>query len=205
MQLSRIYRPAAAEVGGDWYAVVPLPPGRVGLAVGDVAGHGIESATVMANLRFALKAVAFDGAKPGEVLERLNRMMHHYENDTFVTAAYGVLDLDAMLWQQALAGHMPPVLVHDGTAHLLDSTPGPPLGVATDPTYAEETFEVEPGSQLLIYSDGLVERRGESLAVGMERLRVTAAQGVDVEALAGHLSDPSAEDDIVVLSAIISR
>lgn len=206
VRLSRLYRPAAAEVGGDWYAIVPLPPGRVGLAVGDVAGHGVESATVMANLRFALKAVAFDGAKPGEVLARLNQMMHHYENDTFVTACYGVLDLEAMLWQQALAGHMPPVLAHDGSARLLDSTPGPPLGVASDPGYADETYDVEPGSRLLLYSDGLVERRGESLSVGMERLRVIAAHGTaDLETLAEHLADPSAEDDVVVLSAVITR
>ena len=207
VRLDRLYRPAAAEVGGDWYAVVPLPPRRVGLAVGDVAGHGVEAATVMANLRFALKAVAFDGAKPGEVLERLNQMMHHYGNDTFVTACYGVLDLDAMLWRQALAGHVPPVLARGNTTALLESRPGPPLGVSTDAGYADETYDVEPGSMLLLYSDGLVERRGESLADGLERLRASVARGtaLDLEALAGHLIDPSAEDDVVVLAATVTR
>jgi len=203
VHLSRLYRPAAAEVGGDWYAVVPLSPTQVGLAVGDVAGHGIAAATVMANVRFALQAFAFDGTKPETVLQRLNQLLLHYRGDTLVTVCYGVLDLGARTWRHACAGHVPPVLRSASGTTLLSSAPGLPLSVDEHAPFADEVFSVEPGDAILLYSDGLIERRGESLSDGLARLQAAVARqdSLDLDRLADSLLDPSHGDDVVVLAA----
>jgi hypothetical protein len=206
VRLSRLYRPAAAEVGGDWYAVVPLSANQVGLAVGDVAGHGIAAATVMANVRFALQAFAFDGTKPETVLERLNQLLLHYRGETLVTACYGVLDLAAMTWRHACAGHVPPVLRSRAGTTLLASAPGLPLSVDAHAPFADEVFSIEPGDAILLYSDGLIERRGESLEDGLARLQGAVARHgpLDLDRLADGLLDPSHGDDVVALAAEIT-
>ena len=120
-----------AEVGGDWYAVVNLPDGQLGLAIGDVAGHGLDAVADMAAARFSLRALALTETQPDVVLGRLNQVVTVFEGDTIITALYGVLDPHQRSWTYAAAGH-PPVVVRDadGTTRLLDEPNDPPLGVA---------------------------------------------------------------------------
>jgi serine phosphatase RsbU (regulator of sigma subunit)/anti-sigma regulatory factor (Ser/Thr protein kinase) len=173
----------AGEVGGDWFEVIPLSRGRVGMAIGDVVGRGLPAAKMMAHLRPALRAYALEGEPPALVAQHMAHFVRTLDRDQMSTCVYAVLDPSTGELRCANAGHPPPlVLTGDGRADFLAGKPGLPLGVTADYDYPEVRTTVAPGSTLLLYTDGLVEKRGEPLDAGLERLREVAAS-VPVESL----------------------
>jgi serine phosphatase RsbU (regulator of sigma subunit) len=197
----------AGQVGGDWYDVLALPDGSVGIAVGDVVGHDLTAAAGMGQLRAVLRSYAWDDDSPGSVLDRVCRLVRGLDEETFATALYARLAAPAADGSRELvyasAGHPPPVLLlPDGRTELLE-TVSPLLGLETAPR-SESTVRLPAGATLIGYSDGLVERRGEDLAVGLGVLQRAAAEhaGADVEDLAERLLAtlvPEGSDDDVAL------
>jgi serine phosphatase RsbU (regulator of sigma subunit)/anti-sigma regulatory factor (Ser/Thr protein kinase) len=204
------YLPAAsaARLGGDWFDVFRLPDGRLGAVIGDVVGRGVGAAALMAQVRTALRAYALEGHAPATVAERLNDLMIQLEPDRTATLIYLSMDHETDEVAGVSAGHLPPLLIRsDGTCdfHLFAS--GPPLGATRTARYREVTFDLPTDSTLVLYTDGLIERRGESIEVGMERLR----DAVHLEdpmprplsdRLLDRLADPvgQEDDDIAILA-----
>ena len=150
------------EVGGDWYESIALPGGRVALVVGDVAGHGVRAAVTMGRLRTAIHTLAMLELPPADSLLQLDELMHTLgeREPHFATCAYAVYDAVSGECEVAVAGHLPPLLVHpDGTNELLDVPPSPPLGIG-DGEVESRRFQVEDGSLFVLYTDGLVENKG---------------------------------------------
>jgi serine phosphatase RsbU (regulator of sigma subunit)/anti-sigma regulatory factor (Ser/Thr protein kinase) len=172
------YRAGAegVDVGGDWYEVIPLPGGRVGMAIGDVVGRGVRAAAMMGQLRVALRAYAMELDSPAAVAHRVARFVRTLDSEQMGTCVYAVLDPRSGELRFTIAGHPPPLaLSADGDAVFLDGAPGLPFGVRSDVDYRESRMRLAPGSTLLLYTDGLVERRGEPIDQGLERLRNLAA------------------------------
>jgi anti-sigma regulatory factor (Ser/Thr protein kinase)/PAS domain-containing protein len=197
--LAARYVPAGAEmaVGGDWYDVVELPSGHIGLAIGDVAGHGPRAASTMGQLRMALRAYALEEPSPAEVVRRLDRLVSRLLISEIVTLVYLVLDLDSGMVQFANAGHPPPLVVRaGGQISFLEDGLGPPLGCDDPGLPAEARFRLVPGSTLLLFTDGLVEKRGASIDEGLQRLATVAMDcGQDIEAFCDQLLCSMVEDD----------
>jgi PAS domain S-box-containing protein len=196
-----------ADVGGDWYDAIALDGGRLGLAMGDVVGHGIGAAALMGQLRNALRAYALEGASPGEVVEKLDRMVQSLEAGRMATLLYMVVEPDLGSLTIASAGHLPPlVLSPSGEAGYLEGGRTLPLGVMPSIEYPEAQFELEPGATLVMYTDGLVEERGASIDAGLEALKAAVIEGPDdPDALCDHivarlLAERPATDDIAVLA-----
>ena len=167
------YLPAAdgTAAGGDFYDAVELPGGRLGIAVGDVVGHGPAAAAAMGQLRSALRAYALEGRPPARVMQLLARYADGVPGARGATLAYAVLDPGAREVRYACAGHPPPLLVRAaGEARFLEGARGVPLDRALGQVYEDATAAVPEGATLILYSDGAIERRGEPLDVGMERL-----------------------------------
>jgi len=162
------------RVGGDWYDAFALPGGRLGVVVGDVAGHGVAAAARMAELRSVARAYALEGHGPAEMLRRMNAYHLAMGSDTMTTLVFAVVEPDRDRARFASAGHMPVLLVpppdSGSEPHFLDAL-GPPLGVLELGTYEERDVALPAGGMLGLYTDGLVERRGEVLDLGLERLR----------------------------------
>jgi len=176
------YLPSIDEVGGDWYDVIELPGGFVGLAIGDVAGHGVRAAALMGQLRTGLRAYALEGLAPGETLKRLDRLLQSIRGRGMATAAYALFSLETGTLRIASAGHPPPVLVSaTGEARLMEVAAAPPLGTLPYPMHQEHETVLGPAETILLYTDGLIERRGEALTVGLERLRAAAAVAASAE------------------------
>ncbi|HET6965394.1 MAG TPA: SpoIIE family protein phosphatase [Acidimicrobiales bacterium] len=181
--LAGVYRPAddVAQVGGDWYDAFDLSDGSVALVIGDVAGHDLNTATRMGAARHNLRALACDRlAPPAEVLRRLDTVLARLAPSDLVTAVYAQLRPEGGAWRLnwATAGHPPPVVCPPGgRPRLLHRDAEPPLGVGFPERRNRQTV-LEPGSWLAFYTDGLIERRGETLTVGLDRLLHTAA-GLD--------------------------
>ncbi|WP_326644524.1 SpoIIE family protein phosphatase [Nonomuraea fuscirosea] len=180
LRIAARYRasPAAAEVGGDWYDSFVLPDGAPVIAIGDVAGHDLAAAVEMSQLRNMLRALAMDRREPpGEILTRLNKVMSALSGEvtaTCVLARVEETEGDHRL-HYAVAGHPPPLLVtYDGTARFLDDPTGSLLGIGDVFDCPSSTVPLPPGSTLLLYTDGLIERMGEHLDLGLERLRELA-------------------------------
>jgi PAS domain S-box-containing protein len=173
LDLAVRYLPAGSEatVGGDWYDVIRLDEDRVLLAVGDVAGHGVAAAALMAQLRNALRGAAFAGQPPAAVLGTLNAMLLRTSPDAMATALCGLYDRRAETFGWASAGHPPPVLhlPGRGPARLLDEQAGPPLGLP-GAVYPPRRSTLPVGATLVLYTDGLVEERGRSIDEGLDRL-----------------------------------
>ncbi|MBF9072021.1 SpoIIE family protein phosphatase [Streptacidiphilus fuscans] len=159
------YRPAAEEyrVGGDWYDMLGLPDGRVMIAVGDVAGHGIEAATGMVALRNALRGLAVSGGEPGELMHWLNEVTLRSSGHPTATAVCGHFDPEDRLLHWTSAGHLPALLLREGRARLLEAAPHLLLGAVADVHYGEAQIELRRGDLLLLFTDGLIERRHSSL------------------------------------------
>jgi serine phosphatase RsbU (regulator of sigma subunit)/anti-sigma regulatory factor (Ser/Thr protein kinase) len=182
------YLPSRDDVGGDWYDVVELPRGRVGVAIGDVAGHGARAAALMGQLRTALRVYALEGHGPAELLERLDRLLQSMRGHKMTTAAYMVFDPETSALRLASAGHPPPLVVPEsGTPRFLEHKPAPPIGTVQYATYEETETTLEGGDIALLYTDGLIEVRGESLTDGLERLRAAAEGASSPERLCQEL------------------
>jgi anti-sigma regulatory factor (Ser/Thr protein kinase) len=192
------------DVGGDWYDVLEIEGGRIGLAIGDVAGRGIQAASLMGQLRNALRAYAFEAHPPGAALEHLNRLAWSREGIVMATLIYLVLDPHSGHVRFASAGHLPPLHAKpDGTASYLEEARSLPLGVAQATSYGEAEFVLDPGSTLLLYTDGLVEQRSVPIDDGLDRLaRAVRAGGGDLEELCDRLlaGVPGGQDDVALLA-----
>jgi serine phosphatase RsbU (regulator of sigma subunit)/anti-sigma regulatory factor (Ser/Thr protein kinase)/CBS domain-containing protein len=206
VEIATRYLPASEGLGGDWYDAFALGPGRIALAVGDVVGHGLSAAAVMAQLRTALRAYAVEGHSPSAVVERVNLMMWQIGPAAMTTLAYLVLDPLAETVELITAGHPPPLVIGaDGSAEYLPLTGGVALGVLSTARFASATHPLPLGATVVLYTDGLVEDRKESIDVGLERLRTIAARTDDPEALCDALTTqlvPEAPaDDIAMIVA----
>jgi serine phosphatase RsbU (regulator of sigma subunit) len=168
------YVPAveSLNVCGDWYDVVDLPEGRISIAVGDVVGHGLEAATVMGMLRSALSAAIRAVEDPAQALELLGLYARSVEGALATTAVKVVIHTSSRRIAYSSAGHPPPVLVHaDGSCHLLDQATDPPLGARPEHVARPQAdLPYLPGDTLVLYTDGLIERRGEDIDAGLRRL-----------------------------------
>jgi serine phosphatase RsbU (regulator of sigma subunit)/integral membrane sensor domain MASE1/anti-sigma regulatory factor (Ser/Thr protein kinase) len=176
IQLAARYLPATheLEVGGDWYDVIVLPSGEVALVIGDVAGRGLDAATVMGQLRTTTRVYAFAGYSPAETVERLNATVADaFDPSDMATLVYLVLDPASSTVRYVNAGHLPPlVLGPDSKVSQLDGPHSLPIGVRPYGRYQAVEARLEVGSTLILYTDGLIERRGESIDNGIERLRM---------------------------------
>ncbi|MGV9255148.1 SpoIIE family protein phosphatase [Streptomyces sp. NPDC003697] len=177
LQIAVRYRPAETEqlVGGDWYDAVVLPSGLVLLCVGDVAGHGIEAATSMVVLRNALRGLAVTGAGPGQLLSWLNIVAHHLTGAVTATAVCALYDPARHTLRWARAGHLPPVLVRDTEAAPLPLVRGLLLGAVPEAVYEEDEVQLAAQDTLLMYTDGLIERRDRSVEESLTHLLTTAS------------------------------
>ena len=204
------YRPAdgTLEVGGDWYDVIDLGDRRVGVVVGDVVGHHLAAAAAMGQLRSAVRALAPTIDDPADLLTRLDDIVEHIDGAMSATMLYGVLDCDTGEFRYSGAGHLPPLLVTvDGDAVYLDGGRNVPLGGYRTRPRESASARVSVQDWLLLYSDGLIERRGESLDIGLDRLlraaqtgRLQDAPGLCNHILARSLANATQSDDIAVLA-----
>jgi GAF domain-containing protein/anti-sigma regulatory factor (Ser/Thr protein kinase) len=205
--LAARYRPSPrTTIGGDWYDALPLPDGRVGLAVGDVVSRGIRAATVMAQIRTALRTYAFDGDGPAMVLERLGRVVRGLERREMVTLVYAVLDPATRRLTYASAGHPPPLVVDSAGARYLEESRGAPLGALPYSRYGEHTVRLHSDSIVVMYTDGLVERRDRTLDDGLRQLAAAVDSPDDTpervcEKLFEALVDDDTTDDVALLIA----
>nr|WSZ14166.1 SpoIIE family protein phosphatase [Streptomyces canus] len=209
------YLPAGpgADVGGDWYDLIPLSGGQVALVVGDVMGHGLPEAATMGRLRTAVHTLADLELPPGEILGHLNDIVGGMGEASYATCLYALYDPTTRVCSIARAGHPPPALVRpDGTVHFPEPDADPPLGAAKPPFETAE-LEVPEGSLLVLYTDGLVESAKREIDEGMAELaRLLGAAhadgtAVDLERLCDMLTagllptDQQAADDAAFLVA----
>lgn len=225
MDIAARYVPTGGglQVGGDWYDMIPLPGGRFALVIGDVQGHDVRAAGLMGQLRIALRAYASEGHRPDAVLARASHFFHGLataEDDPgdlrFATCYYAEVDPATGTVESARAGHLDPVVrMADGTALILATAGGLPLGIDPDTDYPTTRLALEPGDTLMLCTDGLVETGGHDLQSGWHRLRVILEEHVGgleeladalVQAVHGpsshHTVGPLAdrrEDDIALL------
>jgi hypothetical protein len=212
VQCAARYLPAAAgaDVGGDWYDAFPLPDGNLALVIGDVAGHDMQAASVMGKMRSALRAYALDRHPPSEVLARLNRFTIELHPTVMTTCIYAVYSADTRTLRWANAGHYPPLLVTAaGAEYLQTQVARPPIGARTDPSYLDMVQVMPPHFRLLMFTDGLIERRGHDIDEGLRALAAAAAQAqpgaeeLCAAALAACLPQGAADDDVALLAVAI--
>jgi anti-sigma regulatory factor (Ser/Thr protein kinase) len=196
---------SGTQVGGDWYDALALPGGRLGVVVGDVAGRGVAAAARMGELRAVSRAYVLEGHPPAEVARRLNAYQLAQGTDTMATLCYAVVEPALGQMRYVSAGHMPPLVLAPGEEPRYLERGGPPLGVLDTCDYDETVVPFVPGSLLTVYTDGLVERRGEILDVGLGRLRdAIAGVGADpyaarTAALHACLHDSEGDDDVTAV------
>jgi len=210
VELAARYLPGSkdSEVGGDWYDVIPLPDGRVGVVIGDVVGRGIEAAATMSQLRTALRAYAIDGHPPAQVVARLHRLVDHLGVGLSTTLVYLDLDPATRELRYVSAGHLPVLHVReDGESSFLPGARSTPLGTAPpEATIPQERLVLEPGDTVLLYTDGLVERRDDGLDSRLQQLRDAVARApATLHAVLEHLTTTlvaagAQPDDIALLA-----
>ncbi|MGH3275806.1 MAG: SpoIIE family protein phosphatase [Streptosporangiaceae bacterium] len=191
------YRPAgpANLVSGDWYDTVALPNGQIFLAVGDIAGHGVEAVTGMVILRNCLRGLAITGAGPAALLSWLNKIAFYLTNGILSTAVCGLYDPPARSLRWARAGHLPPVLVRGGIAETLPLLDGVMLGAEADASYQEGTLSLEPADTLVMFTDGLIERHAEAIDDSLDALLGLASGPVtDIADFADYLLSTARSD-----------
>jgi Stage II sporulation protein E (SpoIIE) len=194
------------DIGGDWYSIIQLDESRFGFVVGDVSGRGVDAATHMARIRFTLRAYLIEGHPPNVALELCARQLNIDVDGHFATVVIGTGDLTSQVVTLANAGHLNPLLITGRGAQVVETKVGPPLGVTTA-AYELTTFAMEPGSTLMAFTDGLIERRDADIDLGFERLAdaATTSTGRSVDdmlsAVLSVMSDyTGAEDDIAILA-----
>jgi serine phosphatase RsbU (regulator of sigma subunit)/anti-sigma regulatory factor (Ser/Thr protein kinase)/FixJ family two-component response regulator len=204
-ELAVRYLPALGgpAVGGDWYDAIVLPDGRLGLAIGDVTGHGAEAAVLMGQLRTALRAYALEGSSPKLVVSRLNALALSLRDDAMATLIYAVLDPSLTRGAFVSAGHPAPVRVSRKGAAQLVARSSPPVGASNGTEFDEHVFNLDAGDALCLYSDGLVEERGidfpERERALLEALGTSAPAEVLCERALAALRPHGAVDDDVAL------
>jgi hypothetical protein len=183
------------EIGGDWYDLITIDDGRLLLVVGDVSGRGLPAATAMAALRFAIHAYAAQGDEPEVFLPKLSGLLNVSEDKLLATVLCAVIDVPAHEITVTSAGHLPPLIISSRGSEFVDTPAGLPVGIERDASYSSTVVSAPPGATLLAFTDGLVERRGESIEVGLERLRSAAGsdQG-SLDALLTHVLSQLHED-----------
>ncbi|MDH6123970.1 SpoIIE family protein phosphatase [Kitasatospora sp. GP82] len=202
------------QIGGDWYDVVPLPGGHVGLVIGDVQGHDVHAAGIMGQLRIALRAYAAEGHPPAAVMARASRFLADLDTDHFATCTYAEVNVDYGVVYAVRAGHLDPVVRRaDGSATPVPVAGGLPLGVDPDEEYRVTRFSLDPGETVVLCTDGLVEARGMDLDTGFARLCAAVCGDLPgrgesphdpLEVLADRIASQAAdsterEDDIALL------
>ncbi len=192
------------EIGGDWYDVIALDDQRFFFAIGDVSGRGVGAGSVMASLRFAIRGFVSEGHSPAKVLDRLTGLLSLRTDHHFATVLCGVADVARHEITIANAGHLPPLLTNQQRAEFVQTLRGPPIGISPcTPPYETVTITVPSGATLLAYTDGLVERRRESLDVGLQRLYDSASAAGSLEGLLDtivtDLTHGGSDDDTAVL------
>ncbi|MGW1894524.1 SpoIIE family protein phosphatase [Streptomyces sp. NPDC002004] len=210
IEVAHEYLPAGDvnEVGGDWYDVIPLPDGRAALLIGDVMGHGIAAAAVMGRLSSSVRALARLGLSPAELLGHLETTLAELAEPLLATFLYAECDPATGTCSITRAGHPPPAVVGpDGTARLVEAPPGAPLGIG-DVSFTTTEVTLEPGSILVMYTDGLVEARGADIDERLGELtHLIAHPELPLtelcDTLVSHLAPSSADDDIALLVARI--
>ncbi|BBC38897.1 PAS/PAC sensor protein [Streptomyces graminofaciens] len=193
---------AGLEVGGDWYDVIPLPDNHVALVIGDVQGHNVGAATLMGQMRTALRAYAVEGHPPDVVVAHANRLLMDMETDLFATCCYVDLDMEEGSAWCVRAGHIPPVLRYpDGTTEIAESEGGPPLGVITQADYPMSPLRLAPGTLLALTTDGLVESADIDVEDGLDHLaaELSAADPAHLGLVADTLLGAANRDDDVAL------
>jgi sigma-B regulation protein RsbU (phosphoserine phosphatase) len=207
LDLAARYIPARGVLGGDWYDVFALPDNRIGFVIGDVAGHGLAAAVVMGRLRSALRAYALQSADPAWVVDSLNAKFRHFEPGAFATVLYAVADLPVTRMVVATAGHLPPLKLapKDQESTYVDMKIDPPLGVAHDQPRRSVSVELMAGSGLLLFTDGLIERREvgathRNLDALREQVHSGPAEDVCQLAIDAMFGDAGPGDDAALLA-----
>lgn len=211
--LAARYVPASTEVqvGGDWYDVVQLPDGLIGLAIGDVAGHGLQAAATMAQVRMAVRAYALQDPSPEPVMRGVHQLVSELPNPEMVTLTYFLLDPATRELRFANAGHPPALVIQNGGSTYLRHGLSPPIGVTTEAAFTEASHELQPGATLVLYTDGLVERRGVSIEDCLLLLEEEATANAEAEVgdlcdrlLSSLLVADQVPDDIALLAMRLS-
>lgn len=198
------YLPSTAglQLGGDWYDVIPLPDHHVALVIGDVQGHSAAAATLMGQMRTALRAYALEGHPPDVVVAHANRLLLDLETDLFATCCYFDIDMEEGSAWYVRAGHLPPLLRHpDGSTEIPEDGGGPPLGVVHQADFPMNALRLRPGTVLALATDGLVESAQEDIEVGLDRLarELADADPADIAPVADALLGNARRDDDVAL------
>lgn len=193
------------DVGGDWYSIVRVDDGHFAFVVGDVSGRGLSAATIMAKLRFTLRAYLLEGHLPDRALHMCARQIDIIEDRHFATVLVGVGTIDTREVTVANAGHLNPLLLTSSSAEYVPTKVGMPLGIAASTEYRLTTFTMAPNSTLLAFTDGLVERRGEDLRKGLDRLAAAAnplepSLDDSLARILSTMNHDGPEDDIAILA-----
>ncbi|MEU4574413.1 PP2C family protein-serine/threonine phosphatase [Nonomuraea sp. ATR24] len=202
------YVPAekTASLGGDWFEAAALPDGRALLAIGDVSGHGLPAIAHMAQLRHALIGLTMTGVPPNRVLAWLNDLVLHRLSGTTATAIIGHLDTATRVFAWGQAGNLAPILVRDGVASPLCPPAGVLLGATCDRPYLLASTPLRAGDLLLMFTDGLVERRTRDIDEGLDLVMTAACKlpGCDLDEgldrLLADIGGPNPEDDACLLA-----
>ncbi len=210
LELAARYLPSglAPQIGGDWYDALELDRDRTAVMIGDVVGHGVRAATTMSELRNALRAFAVEGHGPGAALHQLDRVVHAtFGPGMIATVLFLIIDASQGTVSISRAGHPPPALrTASGEIRFLETGGTLPLGIDDRVSADEAEYPLHPGDTLLLFTDGLVERRRESINTGFDRLRDAFRHApTDVEALCDHVlertvTEQASHDDIAVLA-----
>jgi serine phosphatase RsbU (regulator of sigma subunit) len=192
------------DIGGDWYSVLSIDDRHFAFVIGDVSGRGVSAASVMAALRFTIRTLLLEGNSPAQVLQKCSIQVRADIEGHFATAVVGIGDLERHEVFLANAGHLNPLLVTSGSTGFVETAVGVPLGIPGG-AYESVTVTTPPASTMIAFTDGLVERRGESIDVGMQRLATATATGhgpLDdlLTKIIGDLADDRSEDDIAILA-----
>ncbi|WP_433503513.1 ATP-binding SpoIIE family protein phosphatase [Pseudonocardia halophobica] len=205
LELAARYVPGdGGEVGGDWYDVFDLPSGRLCVVVGDVVGRGLQASVAMGRLRSAVRAYALLTEDPAELLRKLDVQVQHFERDVMATVLCAVVEVDQSVAWVASAGHPPPVRGLTGrSGELMQVEPDPPIGLTPVRRRHAHAVDLPVGSCLVLYTDGLVERRNESLDVGLARLteavRPGPAEQLCARIMGRLIGSRTSADDVALL------
>jgi serine phosphatase RsbU (regulator of sigma subunit) len=191
------------DVGGDWYDLIALDDHRLLLVVGDVSGRGVRAAATMASLRFAIHAYAADEDPPDTILTKLSKLVDVNTSGQLATILCALVDVRAHRMTVTSAGHLPPLLISDGSGTFVRSEVGVPIGVSAGVKYTSTSLDTPRAATLLAFTDGLVERRGESIDTGLARLQRAASSNhaaLDelLDRLITELREDGGEDDTAI-------